>query len=166
MDEYDNIDCELLLEFFGGESTGPLRQGYESNSYNRQNPIFPLNSDENSLAVVLSEQHKHTYDREGEFTSIHNDSADNKKEKFNAATSKIKKQKFSVEEIQNNTNSKQTNQERSNAITNDGTINSLPVTSKSSTSKTIQLEASKDRRRLVLTTLFHSSNNYPFSSYP
>ena len=149
LDEYDNIDCELLLEFFGSEPTGPSRQGYESNSYNRQNSIFPLSSDDNPVAAVISEQHKHTYDREGESTSRHNDLADIKKEKFSAGTSKIKKQKLSVEEAQGNTNSKQTNEERSNTVTNDGMINSLPVTSKSSTSKTIQLEASKDRRRLV-----------------
>ena len=166
-DDYDNIDCELLLEFFGNESTGPSRLSYDINSCGRQNSVFPLNSNDNPLAPGLSEQYKHMYDREGESTSRQFDLIDVRKEKLSAATSKIKKQKYSMEEARSkgqyyDAAPTQINHEHSRALTNDSTTHSVPMISKNSTSKIIQLEASKDRRRSVIRILIHVSCTFIF----
>ena len=149
MDEYDNIDCDLLLEFFGGETApGPSRLGYENNSYNKQ-----FNG-ENPSATGSTEQHSSMYDRESNSNVKPFAVVDIKKEKSIMNSTKSKKQRLGPDESQEQgMNSEmaptQSNQEQFHYGNNDGSPAKETVTAKSSTSKIIQLEASKDRRRLV-----------------
>jgi hypothetical protein len=146
-DEYDNIDCDLLLEFFGGESTGPPRVGYDNNSYNRLSPTFQGRADGSTSATGPSENNAMVRSNEQMFDTVKSevDQKGTLKDVGGSTAPKSKKQKVSAE-LQNIVS----NQEM--MITGRGEIGSHgknTSTSKNAISKVIQLEASKDRRRYV-----------------
>ena len=149
-DEYDNIDCDLLLEFFGGESTGPNRVGYDNNSFNRLSPTFPSRTDGSTSATGTSEVNVMARTNDQVFETVKSE-VDHKriiKDVRGSPLPKSKKQKVSAE-LQNT----QSNQEL--LIAGRGEIVSHgknPSNSKNAISKVIQLEASKDRRRYVMQT--------------
>jgi hypothetical protein len=145
-DEYDNIDCDLLLEFFGGESTGPPRVGYDNNSYNRLSPTFQGRADGSTSATGPPEHNAMVRSNEQMFDTVKCD-IDQKgivKDVGGSTAPKSKKQKVSAE-LQNN----MSNQEMITGRSEIGSHGKNPTTSKNAISKVIQLEASKDRRRYV-----------------
>ena len=176
MDEYDNIDCELLLEFFGGESTGPQRSGYDqnvgqnvlqntgnvgnnmgNNPYKNQNVQYP-----NAETSASIEQQQHSINNNQQ-DSKQFDRVEIKKERTNIPVSKAKKQKLETE-TQNTPQNTQAHQGQWHSSSDaaptqlnqvnqenhqEEVVHKSPGTPKTTTSKIIQLEASKDRRRLV-----------------
>jgi hypothetical protein len=146
-DEYDNIDCDLLLEFFGGESAGLLRPGYDNSSYNKQNAAFTC---ENSSTVA-----------QGGLSSVRNAEQDSSipqygipsteavKERPSTLSPKAKRQKL-IDEQQSTQSPFQKHQNpdsHTSETVESGPPKKVQNVVKSPTSKFIQLEASQDRRR-------------------
>ena len=146
-DEYDNIDCDLLLEFFGGESAGLLRPGYDNSSYSKQNAAFTC---ENSSTIA-----------QGDLSLVRNAEQDSSipqygipsteavKERPSTLSPKAKRQKL-IDEQQSTQSPFQKHQNPNSHVSE--TVESGPPKKaqnvvKSPTSKFIQLEASQDRRR-------------------
>ena len=146
-DEYDNIDCDLLLEFFGGESAGSPRLGYDNSSYNKQNAAFTC---ENSSPSA-----------QGELTLIRNDEQDSNapqygipsteavKETRSTLSPKAKRQKTldAQQSIQSPFQTQQNQDIHLIETVGSGPPKKTQNVVKSPTSKFIQLEASQDRRR-------------------
>lgn len=159
LDEYDNIDCELLLEFFGTDNTGGQRGGYDTGSYNKHSSTFPVCSEDvlspslrNELSSTLEDDDKKT-----EPTKVSLENAMIKKEEMNGPAPKAKKQKISDGQQSSRTPfPAQQNQEQFASEKGESLQHSkVAITSKNSTSKIIQLEASKDRRRLDFSILLY-----------
>lgn len=160
LDEYDNIDCELLLEFFGGESAGGQRLGYDSSLYSKQSSTFPAQADDVPSPSLPNEQSSviRNEGQNSESIKVSSEYALSKKEELMGAAPKAKKQKVSDGQ-QNSRQSFPTHQNQEHLILDKGE-HSQPgkasANSKNSTSKIVQLEASKDRRRLAPSTSFYS----------
>lgn len=150
LDDYDNIDCELLLEFFGADNTGGQRHGYDAGSYNKHSSSFPAEDVQspslpNEQSSILRDDEQKT-----ESTKVSLEHAMTKREELNGATPKAKKQKISDGQ-QNSRASFPAQQNQEQFVSDKGESlqhGKVPITTKNSTSKIIQLEASKDRRRL------------------
>lgn len=146
-DEYDNIDCDLLLEFFGGESTGPPRVGYDNNSYNRLSPTFTGRVDGSTSGTGSSEHNGMMRSNEQMFDIVkcEGDQKGITKDVGGSQLPRSKKQKVSAE-LQNAMSNQELMVTSRSEIGSHGKNSS---SSKNAISKVIQLEASKDRRRYV-----------------
>ena len=145
-DEYDNIDCDLLLEFFGGESAGSLRLGFDNGSFKQNAPFTGENSStsaQGELSLVGNDKHDCNVPQYG----IEN--AEAIKKTRSTSFPKAKRQKV-LDEQQSIQSPFQTQPQKD--IHSSETVESGPPkkaqnVAKSPTSKFIQLEASQDRRR-------------------
>lgn len=146
-DEYDNIDCDLLLEFFGGESAGLLRPGYDSNSYSKQNAAFTC---ENSSTIAHGDLSLvKNAEQDPSIPQFGIPSTEDVKERPSTLAPKAKRQKL-IDEQQSTQSSFPKHQNPDSHISEkveSGPPKKAQSVVKSPTSKFIQLEASQDRRR-------------------
>lgn len=160
MDEYDNIDCEFLLEFLVDVPGGTVQQGCDSTINQKQNSTFPSSiSGENSYS--------------GSGVGVGSASVPTIVQKpismleqiaLRSAELKLQEQERNLEDERNGKNATGPRAKRPRLMSNETgegnpnppshikgenvTIGKTPA-AKSAISKSVQLEASKDRRRFV-----------------